>query len=73
MCSISSPDLISLTRRMVSIEEDTAINPIHSGQVEFNSRYGTDWLLNLDILVAVNEHLGPLEVDLLASRFSAQL
>lgn len=33
----------------------------------------TDWILNPDIFDKINRHWGPLQIDLFASRFSAQL
>ena len=42
---------------------------------DFLSRYlrdRTDSILNYGIFKAINQHWGPLEVDLLATRFSAQ-
>ena len=43
---------------------------------DYLSRYlrdRTDWTLNANVFRAVNQHWGPLEVDLFATRFSTQL
>ena len=43
---------------------------------DYLSRYlrdRTDWTLNANVFRVINQHWGPLEVDLFATRFSAQL
>ena len=78
-----SQDLIALTKRIWKWCLDRNIQMIAQHipgnlniTADFLSRYvrdRTDWILNPDIFAALNRTWGPLQVDLFASRFSAQL
>ena len=78
-----SQDLIALTKRIWSwcLERKLRLSDQHiPGKLNLTAdflprflRDRTDWILNPDIFAALNKHWGPLQVDLFASRFSAQL
>ena len=65
---------------MVPTQANQSISPTPAREGEpncgFLSRHlrdRTDWMLNGKIFKAINQYWGPLEVDLFATRFSAQL
>ena len=78
-----SPILVDLTKKMFAwcLERQIRIQAQHlPGKInlraDFLSRHlrdRTDWILNAKIFTAINRIWGPLQVDLFATRFSAQL
>ena len=78
-----SPIVVDLTRTVWQwcLERKISLVAQHiPGKVNFRAdflsrhlRDRTDWILNPELFSVINQQWGPIEVDLFASRFSAQL